>query len=79
MQAKHWQPEPPVACGAVEQLVSGMEAEGADLGMVVTTGSFSPDAVEAAERYSAESGKRIELVDGEQFAKMLVEHGTGDA
>ncbi len=76
VQAKHYLPEPPVGREAVDQLISGMDAEGADLGMVVTTGSFSQEALEAAEQYGATSGNRIELVDGEQFSKMLVEHGT---
>jgi restriction endonuclease Mrr len=52
-----------------------MEAEGADLGMVVTTGSYSDEALRRAQLHSEETGKRIELVDGEQFAKMLIEHG----
>jgi hypothetical protein len=31
---------------------------------------------EAAEQYFEEQGIRIELVDGEQFAKLIVEHGV---
>jgi len=79
VQAKHWQPEPPVDCHVIDQLVSGMEAETADLGMVITTGTFSDDAVRAANEYLESVGKKIELVDGEQFAKMIVEHGTGES
>lgn len=41
VQAKHRQPEPPVDSDVVDQLVSGMKAESADLGMVITTGPFS--------------------------------------
>ncbi|OOF32106.1 restriction endonuclease [Salinivibrio proteolyticus] len=79
VQAKHWQPEPPVGRQVIDQLVSGMEAESADLGMVITTGTFSDDAVRAANEFLESAGKKIELVDGEQFAKMIVEHGTGDS
>lgn len=79
VQAKHWQPEPPVDRHVIDQLVSGMEAESADLGMVITTGAFSDDAVRAANDYLESVGKKIELVDGEQFAKMIVEHGTGES
>lgn len=75
VQAKHWQPEPPVSRKVVEQLIRGIEAESANLGMVVTSGSISDDAVRAAERYFEEKGIRIELLDGEQFAKLMVEHG----
>lgn len=76
VQAKHWQPDPPVDRHAIDQLVSGMGPENADLGMVITTGAFSDDAVRAAKEYLYSAGKKIELVDGEQFAKMIVEHGT---
>lgn len=79
VQAKHWQPDPPVGGDVVSQLISGIEAESADLGMVITTGSFSADAVKAAEAYFERSWKKIELVDGEQFAKMIVEHGTDES
>lgn len=79
VQAKHWQPEPPVDRHVIDQLVSGMEAEGADLGMVITTGTYSDEASRAAKEYLESAGKKIELVDGEQFAKMIVEHGTGES
>ena len=75
VQAKHWRPEPPVGRDVVEQLIRGMEAESATLGMVVTSGSIGDDAVQAAEKHFEEKGIRIELVDGEQFAKLIVEHG----
>lgn len=60
----------------MQQLINGIEAEGASLGMVVTTGVIAGDAVEAAEKYFENRGIRIELVDGEQFAKLIVEHGA---
>jgi predicted Mrr-cat superfamily restriction endonuclease len=75
VQAKHWRPKPPVRRDVVEQLVRGIEAEDATLGMIVTSGSISEDAEQAAEKYFEENGIRIELVDGEQFAKLIVEHG----
>jgi len=75
VQAKHWHPEPPVSRDVVEQLIRGIEAESANLGMVVTSGSISDAAVQAAEQYFEEKGIRIELLDGEQFAKLMVEHG----
>jgi restriction endonuclease Mrr len=45
--------------------------------MVITSGSISNDSYEAAQRYFDESGIRIELVDGQQFAKLIVENGIG--
>ena len=75
VQAKHWRPQPPVERDVVEQLIRGIEAEAASLGMVITSGSISDGALEAAEQYFEDKGIRIELVDGEQFAKLIVEHG----
>ncbi|HLH09404.1 MAG TPA: restriction endonuclease [Terriglobales bacterium] len=75
VQAKHWQPKPAVGRDVVEQLIRGIEAEAAHLGMIVTSGSFSDEAGAAAEQYHNDKGIRIELVDGEQFAKLIVEHG----
>ena len=75
VQAKHWQPDPPVGGDVVEQLIRGIEAESAHLGMVITSSTISEEAIQASERYFDEKGIRIELVDGEQFAKLIVEHG----
>lgn len=75
VQAKHWQPEPPVGKEVVEQLIKGIEAESANLGMVITSGAISAEATTAAEKYYEDKGIRIELVDGEQFAKLIVENG----
>ena len=41
--------------------------------MVVTSGTFSPEA--EAKRYEDYGGIPIELIDGEQFAGLIVEHG----
>jgi restriction endonuclease Mrr len=75
IQAKHWQSEPPVGKNVVMQLINGIEAEEANLGMVVTSGTISDEAYNCAEQYYEDKGIRIELVDGEQFAKIIVEHG----
>ena len=75
VQAKHWQSDPPVGEDVVEQLIRGIEAEAADLGMVITSGTISEDAVAVTEQFFGESGVRIELVDGEQFARLIIEHG----
>jgi predicted Mrr-cat superfamily restriction endonuclease len=75
VQAKHWQPEPPVGPDVVQQLINGIEAESANLGMVITSGSISEEAAQIAEQYFVDKGIRIELIDGFQFAKLIVEHG----
>lgn len=75
VQAKHWQPAPPVGANVVEQLIRGIEAESADLGMVITSGTISDEASDAADKYFEDKGIKIELIDGEQFSKLIVEHG----
>lgn len=75
VQAKHYQPDPPIGVEIVEQLERGMETEGADLGWVVTSGRFSEEAFAKEEEIEEERGFRIELVDGEQLAAMIVEGG----
>jgi len=59
----------------IKQLIRGIEAESANFGMVITSGSICDEEVDAAEQYFEEKGIRIELLDGEQFAKLIVEHG----
>ena len=79
VQAKHWQSEPPVGRAVVDQLICGIEAEEASLGMVITSGTIGEDAVAKAKDYTEEKGIPIELVDGEQFAKLIIEHGIRSA
>jgi hypothetical protein len=47
--------------------------------MVITSGKIGPDAIERAKQYAEDKGVPIELVDGEQFAKVIVEHGIVSA
>ena len=77
VQAKHFQPDPPVSAKVVDELIRGIEGGGVQvtLGMVITSGTFSDGAIARAKEYGEEKGIPIELVDGEQFAKLIVEHG----
>jgi restriction endonuclease Mrr len=45
--------------------------------MVITSGTIAESAVKAAEDYAEATGIQIELVDGDQFAKLLIEQGIG--
>jgi restriction endonuclease Mrr len=67
--------EPPVSAEVVQQLIQGIEAEAANLGMVATSGTISKEASAAAELYFDQKGIRIELIDGPQLAALIVEHG----
>lgn len=80
VQAKHFQPNPPVGADVVGQLIRGIKdgSERVTLGMVVTSGNFSPEAELAVRRYEEEGGIPIELIDGEQFAGLIVDHGLNN-
>ncbi len=54
VQAKHWRPDPPVGGDVVRQLISGIESESTNFGVVITSGSISDEAVEVATRYFKE-------------------------
>lgn len=73
-QAKHYKPDPPVPASKLDELVEGMEAEDADLGWFVTSGTFGTDAEEYRDQLE-ENGLRIELIDGEQLGALVVEGG----
>lgn len=75
VQAKHWKPKPPVGKDVVKQIIKGIAAESANLGMIITSGTISDEATSEAEQYFEKEGIKIELVDGEQFAKIIIEHG----
>jgi len=75
VQAKHYQASPPVGACVVEQLVDGMDAEGASIGWVATSGTFSEEAENRRDELAAEKGYQIELVDGDQLAAMIVDSG----
>lgn len=75
VQAKHWRPKPPVGKDVVEQTIRGIEAESANSGMIVTSGTISEEAESFAKQYFDDKGITIELIDGEEFAKIMVERG----
>jgi predicted Mrr-cat superfamily restriction endonuclease len=75
VQAKHYKPKPPVGKKVVEDLLRGMEAESADFGMVITSGTISDEAYDFARKKYEEEGMKIELVDGEQLGALIMEYG----
>lgn len=75
VQAKHYQPEPPVGADVVDQLFRGMMAEQADFGWVVTSGTFSDAAGQRVSQLQDEQGVKIQLINGEDFADLIVRNG----
>lgn len=78
IQAKHhYKTEIPLGPEVVAEVIRGIEEENANLGMIITAGKLSDEAIEAAREYFEKSGIKIELVDGEQLATLIVERGLG--
>ena len=75
VQAKHWQPGlNKVGEQVVNQLIDGFNHENANLGMIVTSGEISEEAEKRAEDYFEEEGIKIEMVDGEKLALLIIEN-----
>ena len=65
VQAKHYyNPDPPVGASVVQQLIRGIEGGGEDVthGMVITSGTISPEATAEAEKYTEGTGVPINLL-----------------
>jgi len=72
IQAKRW--EGVVGRPVIQQFVGGMDHYRAKKGVVITTSNFSKDARDFVHRIE---GKRVVLIDGDQLAQLMVEHGLG--
>lgn len=74
VQVKYWRPEQgPAGREPIDQLLVAMDD--VEIGLVVTTTSFSDDARAYASELAEESGKDIVLLDGLEFSQLLVDHG----
>lgn len=56
VHAKHWNDKAPVNNKVVEQLIDGIEAANANLGMIITSGKIAESAVKAAEENAEATG-----------------------
>ena len=72
IQAKKYT-EGTVGGGALRNFAGAIDAAGTTKGVFVTTASFT----RAAREYVARSPKRIVLIDGEELARLMVEHNIG--
>lgn len=72
IQAKRYQGA--VQPAAVREFVGALAQQGAGVGVLFTTGSFTRAACAAA---ATGNGPRVKLVDGKELAKMMIRHGVG--
>lgn len=57
----------------MQQFVGSLTGEGATKGVFVTTSSFSADARDFLNRVQ----HRIVLIDGNEFARLMIRHNVG--
>jgi restriction system protein len=71
-QAKRW--DGPVGRPVVQGFVGSMDYVRARKGVIMTTSSFTKDALDFVHRIE---GKKVVLIDGERLAELMIEHGLG--
>lgn len=74
-QVKHYhQREPALPASVVDELLSGMDAHGGDIGLIITVGTVSDEALQRVDKLNDE-GRFIGVVDGEALAAMYLKYG----
>jgi restriction system protein len=58
----------------IQGFVGSMDYIRAKKGMILTTSTFTKDAVDFVERIE---GKKVVLINGDQLAELMIEHGLG--
>ena len=73
IQAKRW--DSTVGRPVVQAFAGSLEGQRARKGVLITTSQFSQDAKDYVNRIE----KKIVLIDGEQLAQLMIDHGVGVA
>jgi restriction system protein len=73
VQAKRWKDS--VSRPFVQGFAGSMEAHRAKKGVMITTSTFTREARDFVERIE----RKIVLIDGQQLAKLMIEHDVGVA
>ncbi|MGB7161458.1 MAG: restriction endonuclease [Tepidisphaeraceae bacterium] len=71
VQAKKWNSA--VGPGDIDKFVGSLMRKKAHKGVFITTGSFTSGALRAAQ----EASSKIVLIDGEELAELMIDHGVG--
>lgn len=73
LQAKRYSPDSAIGPDKIREFAGAMDAHGITKGVFVTTSRYTRAALEYAER----SHKRLRLIDGNELARLMVQHGIG--
>jgi restriction system protein len=72
IQAKRW--DVPVGRPIIQGFVGSMDYIRARKGVILTTSTFTKDAVDFVERIE---GKKVVLINGDELADLMIDHGLG--
>jgi restriction system protein len=72
IQAKRW--DGPVGRPIIQGFVWSMDYVRARKGVILTISSFTKDVVDFVERIE---GKKVVLINGDQLADLMIDHGLG--
>ncbi|HTP09678.1 MAG TPA: restriction endonuclease [Anaerolineae bacterium] len=73
IQAKKWSPDRTVGRPVVQAFMGSLAGQKAHKGVLITTSQFSQEAREYINRIDT----KIVLIDGEQLAQLMIDHGVG--
>jgi len=73
IQAKRWASGNSVGRREVQMFTGSLEDKQASKGVFITTSAFTADARDYVQKIS----KRIVLIDGEELAQLMIDHGVG--
>ena len=73
LQAKRYSPDSAIGPDKIREFAGAMDAQGITKGVFVTTSRYTRAALEYAER----SHKRLRLIDGNELARLMVQHNIG--
>jgi restriction system protein len=75
IQAKRYAPGRAVSPEAIQAFAGSLLEHGATKGVFVTTSRFTDGARSSARRLSTQ--RRLVLIDGDELAQLMIEHGVG--
>ncbi|AKA49676.1 hypothetical protein IX51_11830 [uncultured archaeon] len=74
LQAKKWDSKSSIGSGQIRDFIGALTIKNALKGIFITTASFSKDAKETALK---DNTHKIVLIDGNELASLMIEHGIG--
>ncbi len=74
LQAKKWDSKSSIGSGQIRDFIGALTIKNALKGIFITTASFSKEAKETALK---DNTHKIVLIDGNELAKLMIEHGIG--